>query len=93
MTYRGMFFTDGVTDQGVKVIPLQTEGSQNAQSMFKQCLFRVEVQQACEVNQRAHKLLQQKIEVENRLRKLIVETGGKENQEVMNQLKLELELI
>ena len=41
--YKGFFYSDGVTDQGVKVIPKNNEQSKNADCLFKQCLFRIEI--------------------------------------------------
>jgi hypothetical protein len=42
--YRGLIYSDGVTDQGLKIVPNYGGGTQNALSMFKQCLFRIEIQ-------------------------------------------------
>jgi len=47
--------------------------------MFKQCLFRIEVQQACEVNKRRKNLVGQKIEQEMKLKKIIKDKGGENN--------------
>ena len=47
--------------------------------MFKQCLFRIEVQQDCEVNKRRKNLLGQKTELENKLKQIIKDKGGENN--------------
>lgn len=65
-TYRGMVFSDGIIDSNMKVVPLQTEESQNATNMFRQCLFMVEIEQECAVNKKATKLLRQKADIEAR---------------------------
>jgi hypothetical protein len=49
-TYKGVLYTDGVTDQGIKVIPQVNELSQNGANCFKQCLFRIEIKQDCSAN-------------------------------------------
>ena len=90
--YRGFLYSDGVTDQGIKVIPYNTSQSQNAANLFKQCLFRIEIQQNCHVNKRAIKLIQQRNEAEERLRKLISE-GNSQSDQQMDALKRELEII
>jgi hypothetical protein len=77
--YRGMLYSDGITDSNLKVIPSQTEGSMSASNMFKQCLFMVEIQQECEVNKKANKLTQKKVDVEHRLQKMIADQGGEGN--------------
>lgn len=34
-TYRGLLYSDGVTDRGIKVIPQENESAQNAGNLFK----------------------------------------------------------
>ena len=45
--YKGLLFSDGVTDIGIKVMPQNNSSSQNAANLFKQCLFRIEIKQDC----------------------------------------------
>ena len=42
--YKGYVFSNGISDQGVNVIPQINKKSQNAQNLFKQCLFKIEIQ-------------------------------------------------
>jgi hypothetical protein len=44
--------------------------------MFKQCLFRIEVQQSCEVNKRRKNLISQKLEQSQKLKRIIKDKGG-----------------
>lgn len=78
-TYRGMVFSDGIIDSNMKVVPLQTEESQNATNMFRQCLFMIEIEQECAVNKKATKLLRQKADIEARRSKMIADSGGEGN--------------
>tara|TARA_B110000285_G_C14761179_1_gene439629 strand:- start:153 stop:407 length:255 start_codon:yes stop_codon:yes gene_type:complete len=43
--YKGLLYSDGVTDRGFKIISKFNSAAQNAKNMFKQCLFRIEIQQ------------------------------------------------
>jgi hypothetical protein len=54
--YRGLLFSDGVTDQGIKVLPKRNDKTSNASSLFKQCLFRIEIKQGCDINIKGHQL-------------------------------------
>ena len=56
--YKGLLYSDGVTDQGVKVMPINTGLVQNACNLYKQCLFRIEIKQDCEINNRVRELLE-----------------------------------
>lgn len=56
--YKGVLYTDGVTDQGIKVIPQVNELSQNGTNCFKQCLFRIEIKQDCSANQKQRELIE-----------------------------------
>ena len=77
--YKGFLYSDGITDQGVKVIPKNNNLAQNADSKFKQCLFRIEIKQSCDVNKRARELAKEKLRTEDELRKLVNEFGGEDN--------------
>jgi Trm5-related predicted tRNA methylase len=67
----------------------------NAENLFKQCLFKIEIQQACEVNKKAIKLSQQKEDAEMRLKKLISETGGERQLDsaAFESIKNELDIV
>jgi hypothetical protein len=54
--YKGLLYSDGVTDQGVKVIAQHNDMSNNATNLFKQCLFRIEIKQNCEINNKVKEL-------------------------------------
>lgn len=94
-TYKGILYSDGVTDQGIKVIPHSNDSLQSACNLFKMCLFRIEVQQNCMFNMRARKLLQLKEETEQRLKKMVSEQGSEmaSNFEQQAQMKKEIERI
>jgi hypothetical protein len=62
--YKGLLYSDGVTDKGMKMIPQTAYNSQSASTLFKQCLFRLEVVQDCEVNKRAFNLNALKADLE-----------------------------
>lgn len=53
-----MVYSDGIIDANIKVIPQVTESNANASNMFKQCLFMIEVEQECDANEKAAKLLE-----------------------------------
>lgn len=62
--------------------------------MFRQCLFRVEIQQNCELNSREIKLQQQKKDAEERLKKIIAKQGVDGlSFELQASMKKEIELI
>ena len=63
--------------------------------MFKQCLFRIEVMQDCEVNKRRKNLITQKLEQENKLKRIIKDKGGESNvpPEMIEQIKKDIEKI
>ena len=77
------------------MIPKTSAQIQNACNMFKQCLFRIEVQQECEVNKRRKNLVGQKVEQEMKLKKIIKDKGGENNvkPEMILQIKKDLEKI
>jgi hypothetical protein len=91
--YKGLLYSDGVTDLGVKVLPKQNEMTNNASSLFKQCLFRIEIKQGCDINTKGHDLREQKAEVKLSLEKTIEEVGGEDNvnQKVLQDLKIEID--
>ena len=76
--YKGVVHADGVTAQGIKVLPKQNEYAYNASNLFNQCLFRVEIKQKCEVNKRHLLLASKKLAIEKLLRKQIKDAGGEE---------------
>jgi hypothetical protein len=55
--------------------------------LFKQCLFRLEVVQDCEVNKRNANLQAMRTELEEKLKKMIKDNGGEQNVDP-HQLKL-----
>ena len=63
--------------------------------MFKQCLFRIEVQQSCEVNVRRKNLIGQKNEQANKLQRIIKDKGGENmvRPEMILQIKKDIEKI
>lgn len=92
--YRSLVHSDGVTDRGLKVLPLTGTGTQTALNQFKQCLFSVEIQQNCTYHMREAKLVQQKREAENRLKKLVQESGREgPNPAQQDAIKKEIDLI
>ena len=93
--YKGMLYTDGVTDQGIKIIPQVNELSQNGSNCFKQCLFRIEIMQDCGANKKERELLEQKAQTDQRLKKLIHDKGGEDkvSQATLIEIKKELELL
>ena len=93
--YKGILYSDGVTDRGIKIIPQKSNAVQNASNLFKQCLFRVEVMQNCDVNKREKNLQAQKHEFENKLKKMIKDKGGENNirPEIVMQIKKDIELV
>mmetsp|Transcript_20991 Transcript_20991/g.20119 ORF Transcript_20991/g.20119 Transcript_20991/m.20119 type:complete len:114 (+) Transcript_20991:119-460(+) len=46
--YKGIVFSDGVTNKKFIVIPKQSEESMSASNLYKKCLFRIEVAFDCE---------------------------------------------
>ena len=63
-------------------------------NLFKQCLFRIEIQQGCDINVRAAKLVEQKKEIEIRLRKAMTDSSSADkDNSVMKNIKDELEVI
>lgn len=91
--YRGVMNSDGVTDMCIKIIPHNNDSQQNASNLYKQCLFRIEVQQNCMFNERATKLRQLKENTEQRLKKMVKEKGSEMNFEQQAQMKKEIERI
>mmetsp|Transcript_30173 Transcript_30173/g.46101 ORF Transcript_30173/g.46101 Transcript_30173/m.46101 type:complete len:289 (-) Transcript_30173:1943-2809(-) len=84
--YKGVMFSNGITNQGINVIPQNNHLSHNASNLYKQCLFRVEIKQDCEVNKKQIELEQQKVDLDNKLKKMIQDSGGEDQ---MNQSKLQ----
>ena len=91
--YKGLLYSDGVTDIGVKVLPKRNEMTNNASSMFKQCLFRIEIKQGCDINTKGHELRAELTELKIRLYKIIEESGGEDNvnQKVLQDLKNDID--
>lgn len=68
LIYKGVIFTDGVTNKHFSVMPRQNTahifGQESAFTQFKKCLFRIEVAQECKYNIIKHTLLEQLEELE-----------------------------
>ena len=77
--YKGLLYSDGITDKNIKILPATNDTSQNASNMFKQCIFKIEIQQDCEVNIRLNILNEKKDSLENQLKQLIFESNGETN--------------
>ena len=56
--YKGIFYSDGVVQSGVQVVPKINEITANATNLFKKCLFRVEIKQVCDLNQKLMDLVE-----------------------------------
>lgn len=93
--YKGLLYSDGVTDIGIKVLPKRNEMTNNASSLFKQCLFRLEIKQGCDINTKGHELRAELGEVKIKLFKIIEESGGEDNvnQKVLQDLKNEIDTL
>lgn len=63
--YKGLLFSDGVTDIGVKVMPQNNETAHNAANLFKQCLFRIEIKQDCQINNHVRELEETRDRIKN----------------------------
>ena len=75
------------------MIPQTAYNSQSASTLFKQCLFRLEVVQDCEVNKRAFNLNALKADLEIQLKKMIKDAKGEANvpQPKLDAIKKEIE--
>ena len=80
---------------GIKVLPKRNEMTNNASSLFKQCLFRIEIKQGCDINIKGHELREKLAEIKLTLEKTIEENGGEDNvnQKILQDLKAEIDRI
>jgi hypothetical protein len=79
----------------VKVIPQLNSLTQNATNLFKQCLFRIEIRQNCEINNRVRELQALRAEVKDTLDQATNKTqsakgGGADNSNVNQKLLQDL---
>ena len=77
--YKGLFSSDGVVENGVKILPKINNLSANATNLFKRSLFAIETQQQCDINTKLIEIKGKRESLEEKYRTIVQEAGGEEH--------------
>lgn len=66
-------------------MPQNNESTQNAANLFKQCLFRIEIKQDCQINNRFRDLEETRDQIKIQIDQIIADHAG--NEEVLSNMK------
>lgn len=93
--YKGVFYGDGVVENGVKIMPKINKTTANATNLFKRSLFRVECKQSCDQNKKMLELIKRRNMLDATFRKVVQDAGGEEhgNQPLLMAMKEQIQVI